>query len=282
MKKVVERVLIFIIGVPAFFSLIYFLPFCRHLAYNIFAILFSAVGAVEFSAMLEKKQIHISKIKACILGALTPFAATLTINFNFPESIIPIIIISGAGWVLLSQVFSRSENMDTVINRLLGYFSVMIYPGFFIYWAVKMTIWGNSLAIVLYLLIVFVNDSVAWLTGSLFGKNNRGLIPASPNKSIVGFIGGLIGTIILCVGAQKLFPGIFGTSSSVLLVVVLATCTGIAGSLGDLAESAIKRSCNVKDSGRLMLGRGGILDSIDSIAVAAPVYFLLYNIFFFG
>jgi phosphatidate cytidylyltransferase len=55
---------------------------------------------------------------------------------------------------------------------------------------------------------------------------------------------------------------------------------GIAAILGDLCESAIKRSADVKDSGSLILGRGGALDSIDSLALAAPVYYLLYQVLF--
>jgi phosphatidate cytidylyltransferase len=142
--------------------------------------------------------------------------------------------------------------------------------------------WNNSGAIFLFLVIVFANDSLAWLAGNLFGKNNRGLIPASPNKSIAGFIGGLIGSVIVCVCAAKFFPSVFpsytigGEPLMISLAVILGICTGIVATLGDLAESAIKRSCDVKDSGNIMLGRGGILDSIDSIAVAAPVYFILF------
>jgi phosphatidate cytidylyltransferase len=150
-----------------------------------------------------------------------------------------------------------------------------------------MSWWENPAATLLFLFITFGNDSTAWLCGNLFGTNNRGIIPVSPNKSVAGFIGGTLGAIIVAVGAAILFPQIFiylnfkiPFLKLVIMAAILGFCTGIAASLGDLAESAIKRSCDFKDSGNFMLGRGGVLDSIDSIAVAAPVYFLLFDIFF--
>jgi phosphatidate cytidylyltransferase len=285
-RKLTERLLVFFIGVPAVFALVFFLTFFHNLPLNIFVIFFSGIGAVEFSAMLEKKQLRLLKTESFILGSLAPLAATLTVSFNFPGWITPVILMTGAGWALMSRVFSRRADMETVIYQLAGGFSVMVYPGFFMYWVVKMSAWENPGAILLFLFITFGSDSVAWLSGSLFGANNRGIIPASPNKSIAGFIGGILGSVIVASGAALLFPSVLSgkeyasSSNIVLLAILLGFFTGIAGTLGDLAESAIKRSCDFKDSGNLMLGRGGILDSIDSIAVAAPVFYVLYNVLF--
>lgn len=191
---------------------------------------------------------------------------------------------TAALWTLLSQVFTRTENMDKVLSSLVGNFSVIMYPGFFLFWIVKMSIWDNSGAIFLFLLIVFCNDSFAWLFGSLFGKNNRGIIQASPNKSIAGFIGGIFGSLLVSAGAAFLFPAIFSKTDISLPIVamILGFFTGIFATLGDLAESAIKRSCDFKDSGNAILGRGGILDTVDSLCAAAPVFFLLFNLFFSG
>jgi phosphatidate cytidylyltransferase len=279
--------MIFFIGVPAFFALIFKLPFYRHLPLNIATIVFSAAGALELSVILEKKHIHISKTEAVILGSLAPIAATLQVSFNFPQWIIPLFIMAGASWAILSQAFTRSKNMENVINNVAGCFSALIYPAFFVLWIVKMSIWENSGAVFLFFLVVFMNDSTAWLTGTLFGKNNSGIIAASPNKSIAGFIGGFIASITVCAGAAWLFPFVFFSGEnnfSALLApaVVLGLVTGIFATLGDLAESAVKRSCDIKNSGRLMLERGGILDSVDSISAAAPVFYILYNVLFYN
>ena len=286
MNKIVNRLLIFFIGVPAFYALVFLLPFFRHLSFNIASTLFSAIGAVEFSAMLKKKNINISKVEAFILGSLAPIAATLIVCFDFPLWIVPLLIMAGASWALMSGIFASSKNLGNVINNIAGLFTLMIYPGFFVYWVIKLSIWEKSGVIFLFLLIVFFNDATAWLFGNLFGKNNRGIIPASPNKSIAGYAGGLLVSVIIPAGAAYFFPSIFtagneNTFNSVLgPAIVLGLFTGIFGSLGDLVESAIKRSCDFKDSGRLMSGRGGILDSLDSIVFAAPVFFMFYSIFF--
>jgi phosphatidate cytidylyltransferase len=283
MKKHTERLLIFFIGVPVFIIIILFLPYYRHLVLNVLIILFSAAGAVEFSAMLEKKQLNVSKIEAFIFGSLAPLAATLIVSLNFPQWIIPLFIMTGVMWVLLSKAFTSQAKMENVINNIAAAFSVVAYPSFFLYWFVKMSAWENSGAILLFLVVVFLNDSTAWLAGNLFGKNNRGIIPASPNKSIAGFSGGLLASIVISAGTAILFPSVFGNPVSALPVkaIVLGFFTSIFAALGDLSESAIKRSCDFKNSGTLFLARGGILDSIDSICVAAPVFYFFYSVFFF-
>jgi phosphatidate cytidylyltransferase len=286
MKKIVERLLIFIIGIPAVFALVFFLPFCRHLPLNIMVVFFSAVGAMEFSAMLNRKQIHVTKIEAFILGALAPLAVTMTVSLNFPEWIIPVILMTGASWAILSLVFTRSTNIENIIYRLAGCILVIVYPGIFMIWIIKMNTWGISGAIFLFLLITFFNDSAAWLAGSLLGKSNRGIIPVSPNKSMAGFIGGLVGSVVVAAGAAFLFPSFFGlleyTPDLLLKAIILGLCTGIFATLGDLSESAIKRCSDIKDSGNVILGRGGVLDSVDSVAIAAPVFYFVYNVFFFS
>jgi phosphatidate cytidylyltransferase len=138
------------------------------------------------------------------------------------------------------------------------------------------------MVILVFLLMVFANDSLAWAAGMLFGKGNRGIIAASPNKSIAGFIGGLIAAVLAGIGGAYFLPGAFVSRylHPVFAGGLLGFLTGAAGSLGDLAESALKRSSGIKDSGALIPGRGGVLDSIDSVALAAPVFYVAYRVFF--
>ena len=300
MKKIIERLLVFFIGIPSIFALVLFLPHFNNLALNLVVVFFSALGAVEFSAMLEKKNIKISKIESCILGALIPLSLTLVISAWFSVWVIVIAAIAAMLWALISRIFSRKTEIETITNKVIGCFSLFIYPGFFMGFIIMMSGWGNPAAVLLFLLIIFANDSLAWLFGTLFGANNKGVITVSPNKSIAGFIGGILGSIIIAICTAYFFPSVFAVKGLMLAefidnksflsqifidqilipAVILGLCTGIAAILGDLAESAMKRSCDFKDSGNFMLGRGGVLDSIDSIAVAAPVFYLLFIFFF--
>ena len=121
-------------------------------------------------------------------------------------------------------------------------------------------------------------DSGAWFFGILFGKSTRGFVAASPNKSLVGFIGGISGSIASGCLFKFIFPEVFTISYPRL--IILGLITSIAAIVGDLIESVFKRSCNVKDSGNLIPGRGGILDSIDSVLIAAPIFYIGYNFLF--
>jgi phosphatidate cytidylyltransferase len=118
------------------------------------------------------------------------------------------------------------------------------------------------------------SDMGAYVTGSLIGKHP--LVPhISPKKTWEGFFGALAFSIAGGCGLLALMPG----QLSLLTqrdAVVLGLVLGFAAIIGDLAESIIKRSCDVKDSGRFLPGIGGALDLIDSILFTAPLmYFYL-------
>ena len=98
------------------------------------------------------------------------------------------------------------------------------------------------------------------------------------DKSIAGFIGGFIGSIAAGAAGYYIWPEVFG--NSIVKVIILGAVIAFTSIIGDLAESVLKRSADCKDSGCIIPGRGGILDSIDSIIVSAPVYYFLVKLFF--
>lgn len=105
----------------------------------------------------------------------------------------------------------------------------------------------------------------------LLGRNNKGFLKASPNKSIAGFCGGFAGSILSGVLSWCLWRDIF--TGSIIKLVLLGALISITSIIGDLVESVLKRSSECKDSGSIVPGRGGILDSIDSILFSAPVFY---------
>ncbi|WP_369680427.1 phosphatidate cytidylyltransferase [Veillonella dispar] len=132
--------------------------------------------------------------------------------------------------------------------------------------------WG-TITLWLVLFTTWASDTFAYFAGRAFGK--RKIVPSiSPNKTLEGFIGGFIGCII----TGAVFSYIVGIPW--WMGIHVGMISGILAPLGDLFESKIKRLCNVKDSGTLLPGHGGVLDRFDSLLFAAPItliYILLFS-----
>jgi phosphatidate cytidylyltransferase len=111
-------------------------------------------------------------------------------------------------------------------------------------------------------------DSVAYYAGRAFGKHRLAPL-VSPKKSWEGAAGSVAGSIIFGV----LYMGYFEPLTPVWKIVTIAILANIAGQVGDLAESAMKRGAGVKDSGHILPGHGGLLDRVDSSLFALPVVF---------
>jgi phosphatidate cytidylyltransferase len=118
------------------------------------------------------------------------------------------------------------------------------------------------------LLIVFAGDVCAYFGGNFFGKHK--LLPnISPNKTVEGSLSGILGSLVAgCIYAHFFLP-----QSTPLIIAATSTLAAILAQMGDLFESLVKRVADVKDSGRIMPGHGGILDRIDGVYFAAPLVY---------
>ena len=123
--------------------------------------------------------------------------------------------------------------------------------------------------------LVWAADSGAYFAGKSMGK--RKMAPhVSPNKTIEGLIGGIIAALIV----GWLFAGWFDIQfTSPVHMVIITLITVVISVLGDLVESMFKRVSGIKDSSNIIPGHGGILDRIDSLTAAFPVFALLYYVF---
>ncbi|WP_299976378.1 phosphatidate cytidylyltransferase [Desulfobacula sp.] len=129
---------------------------------------------------------------------------------------------------------------------------------------------GGTFWIIWLLIVVFANDTGAFYTGTFFGK--RALAPnISPNKTIEGSLGGVAASMVIGFIFCRLF---FNDLSLAFLTIPASFLLSIAGQIGDLFESAMKRSSNIKDSGRILPGHGGMLDRIDGLLLAIPVLYV--------
>lgn len=114
----------------------------------------------------------------------------------------------------------------------------------------------------------WAGDTGAYYTGRTFGKNK--LAPSiSPGKTVEGAIGGTIATVLFgCIYLPRVLPGIGLVEAAALSVI-----GNIAGQIGDLCESALKRGANMKDSGTMLAGHGGWLDRLDSSLFSMPAIY---------
>lgn len=153
-------------------------------------------------------------------------------------------------------------------------FAVMaiLYLGIGFYYMIQIRADGFILMLFA-LLLIWATDSGAYFVGRALGK--RKLWPdISPNKTVEGFIGGLIFAMIIAV-LFHVFTEI-GDMIQLWLLLIYSVILSIFGQLGDLVESALKRYYNVKDSGNILPGHGGILDRVDSWLFVMPLLHFLH------
>lgn len=128
-----------------------------------------------------------------------------------------------------------------------------------------------------YMMLIFLcawsSDTFAYFTGKFMGRHK--LIPhVSPNKTVEGAAGGLIGSVVICsVYLYVLNITMDITSPWLLIGVLVGIAGGLFGQIGDLVASSIKRDTGVKDFGNIFPGHGGVMDRFDSVMFIAPVVF---------
>jgi phosphatidate cytidylyltransferase len=127
---------------------------------------------------------------------------------------------------------------------------------------------GRNLMLLLFL-VIWADDTFAYLLGRAMGR--KMLFPSiSPKKTLEGSVAGLLGSLLVAWG----FARLFWQTASLEKVILLAGLIALFGQIGDLAESAMKRGANLKDSGSVLPGHGGLLDRVDSLLFGAPVLWL--------
>jgi phosphatidate cytidylyltransferase len=127
---------------------------------------------------------------------------------------------------------------------------------------------GRNLMLLLFL-VIWADDTFAYLVGHAVGR--KMLFPSiSPKKTLEGSVAGLVGSLLVAWG----FARLFWQTASLKTIILLAGLVALFGQVGDLAESAMKRGANLKDSGSVLPGHGGLLDRVDSLVFGAPVLWL--------
>ena len=155
------------------------------------------------------------------------------------------------------SMFPFSAFSRTGLNSLLPHAGISFSPGI----------------IIGFFLLIWANDTGAYLTGMSFGRH-RLMERISPKKTWEGFLGGVISAAL----AAWLLSGWLGVVNTIHWVII-SLIVSIAGTYGDLFESMLKRSTGVKDSGTIMPGHGGFLDRFDSAIISFPLVYLFISLF---
>lgn len=282
MNNVIKRVLMFAAGVPALILLVLLMPNGYHLPFNLAVVLAAGVSARELAQIIgcRPNAYRMRPFAAMLLGMAVPIVTLIGLFSGGSLTLAPALFTVIAAGLLGYQGFRREElSFKRIIPAVGTSFFLLIYPGLFASYIVLLSTLPRSTGIILvFFATVYLNDTLAYVVGMLFGRRNQRLVPISPNKSLEGFVGGLVTSVLVPVVAGVLVPQLF--PGGPLPRVLLGAAVGGAAIVGDLAESALKRSALVKDSGELIPGRGGLLDSVDSPVYSAFVFYYLYRVLF--
>ena len=242
-----------------------------------FFVILSAIAIVlalgEFYSLAAKA--------GCKPQAVAGYSAGLVViaSFVFEEPSLTVAALAGLSiWSLGAAIF-QPENMKKVLVSVSATVFGVIYVALLAGCLVGVRMISDSAArtpvphlasklLTMFFAIVMMTDTGAYYTGRAIGRHK--LAPrVSPGKTIEGAIGGLVMAVV----AGFLSRLVFFPEIPVIHALVLGVTIGAIGQIGDLAESLLKRGSNVKDSGNLLPGHGGMLDRVDSILFCAPVLY---------
>lgn len=275
-KNLRMRILTCVVGIPVVVGGIFCFQGYNFVFFSMVAIAFAFLGSIEMSRMLFKGE----TVPLAFVAPSLPLLQYLQGLYQWPEEIMDLTFM-----ILLLAAFSveiiagSKDDFKESLSRAAKSCLLVIYPSYFITFIIRiLSLDGvTAYSIVTFMVLVFSNDIFAYVFGRLFGKNNKGILKASPKKSIAGFIGGLVSCIGMSIAIFALFDGElpdFGLTGQ----IILGAAMSISANIGDLIESVFKRSAGVKDSGNIIPGRGGVLDSMDSLISSAPIFFIILSV----
>ncbi len=274
MNSVAKRLILTFTSVPALLLFMYFLPYYDHLAFALLTVAAMAIGTLE----MHKMFIPWVSPNAIEVGAFSLFPFVLYLEEHF-SLVFPVTRVYGILLLLIIcsvEIFQgERDRFEKSLEKVGRYLLLLAYPSLLSLSLIRILFLSHPGNLLLLLFsLVFANDSLAYVFGMLLGKSNRNIVQVSPNKSIAGFIGGIFGAIAASF-LYYLFSPVIAGMFTPLSLILLSTAVALTGDAGDLVESMFKRSAGIKDSGTIIMGRGGLMDSIDSLLFVAPVFYYI-------
>jgi phosphatidate cytidylyltransferase len=228
--------------------------------------IFMMIAVHEMSKMLVLKQKGIYFIAALLF---VTNVESLSTNYDILfEAVLVLLIV----FKFLQQLFSKNQNAIRELGNLFLALTYACLPFvFLVNIPFFMGSYQHSIIVGLFLLI-WGNDTFAYLTGISIGKTKL-YERISPKKTVEGFLGGTISTLIIAYALAHYLPILSNIHWMSMGLIV-----SVFGVLGDLIASMFKRIVKVKDTGNIIPGHGGIIDRLDSIIFAAPIVFVYLKI----
>lgn len=255
------RVLSAIVGIPAIILaawygnwLLWLLTFVTFL-----------VASLEISEMLRGLKLK-PRLWILLIGGLITFSSAYLYNDEYLSPAIVLVVIINL--LLMAFLYPQITPLD-----VFGHIFAPLYLSNLLFIFLTRGLDNGFTWVLLLFSATWASDTFAYFTGRLFGRNK--LAPLlSPKKTIEGAVGGVLGSIVTAfIFAQYVL------NTSLIPLVLLGLGIGVASLLGDLVESALKRQANIKDSGQIIPGHGGVLDRFDSLLFTAPLVYYYVKLF---
>ena len=262
------RIIVGVIGVPLLFILILFAPIWM------FGAVLGAIAAIAAWELLKCVCADMPMrmvIYACVGAFLLPFGTSFGNGLIVERFVLWALVLVMFGELMISFLRENRMPFEPIVMVLFaGFVLPMLFTSLI---RISMMNHGSYLLLMVFI-VAFASDSCAYFAGMFLGKHKLAPV-VSPNKTIEGALGGLAAGIL----AMLLYTFIldvplkFDVSYGAAVVYGLVGC--LAGELGDLCFSVIKRQTGIKDYGNILPGHGGILDRFDSMLFIAPLIELL-------
>ena len=245
-----------------------------HLSFTILTFIFGIISTKEFNKLTDQSGVgyYIAFSIIYVYFALTEFYlnSNLQLNSWFNDLKDTLLIFSiFVSLFLLRDLFSSKNLPGILVKKYFRFIFYIISSFVFIYLIANFKGFYEPSIILGCFILIWVNDSFAYVVGKSFGKQKL-FYSISPHKTVEGFLGGLLFCCISASIVSRYIDETLTTPNWLIIAIIIS----VFGTLGDLIESKLKRESNVKDSGKIIPGHGGILDRLDSIIFASPYIYL--------
>ena len=259
MKESNKRIISGLVFGGLFISSLY-----THVSFALLTFIFGIISTNEFNKLTNQKGIgyYIVFSIIYIYFALTEYLLNINNQTNswFNDLKDTLLIFSiFVSLFLLRDLFSTKNLISVLIKKYFRFIFYITSSFIFIYLIANFNGFYDPSIILGCFILIWVNDSFAYMVGKKFGKQKL-FYSISPHKTVEGFLGGLLFCCISASIVSRYVDDSISTSNWLTMAIIVS----VFGTLGDLIESKFKRESNVKDSGKIMPGHGGILDRLDS------------------